>query len=326
MPETLRLVAEVLRQPSFPATELDQVKRQRAVKFDQSRTDPQDVAQRALGRHANPYPFGDPRYVPTIDESIKANDAVTPEAVKQFHSQFYGASHAELAIVGDFDGDATRKLVTELFGNWKSASAFTRVPDPFRANQPAALKFDLADKTNAILLASERLPINDLHADYPALLVANFVLGDSPSSRVWNRLREKDGLSYGAGSFFQPNPIDPNSTLGFYAIFAPDNLAKVRAGLTEELSRALKDGFTDEEITAAKEGVLQERRLARTEDKSIAGALVNQAYLGRTFATSAAIDAAIAKLTAQDVNAVLRKYVKPGDIAYVFAGDFEKKQ
>ncbi len=139
------------------------------------------------------------------------------------------------------------------------------------------------------------------------------------------RLRQKDGLSYGAGTFFQPNAIDPNSTVGAYAIFAPENLAKVRTGLSEEFDRALKDGFTEAEVKAAKEGVLQERVLGRTDDGRIAGALVSQAFLGRTFATSATVDAAIARLTPQDVNAALRKYLKPGEFAYAFAGDFEKR-
>ena len=323
--DTLRLTAEVLRQPSFPASELDQAKRQRATKFEASRTDPQDVASRALQRHGNPYPSGDPRYVPTVEESIAGNNAVTADDVKRFHAQFYGASNAELAIVGDFDADATRALVTELFGDWKSPSAYTRVPDPFRSNQPASLRLIVPDKANAFLLGRERIALNDLDPDYPALLVTSFILGDSSSSRVSERLRQKDGLSYSAGTFFQPNAIDQNSTVGTYAIFAPENLAKVRAGFSEEFDRALKDGFTDAEVKAAKEGVMQERILGRTEDGRIAGALATQAFLGRTFATSAAVDAAIEKLTTQDVNAALRKYVKPGEFATAFAGDFDKK-
>ena len=132
----LRLTAEVLREPSFPASELDQLKRQRATRFEAARTDPQDIAQRALARHANPYPAGDPRYAPTIDESIAWNNAVTLEDVKSFHAQFYGASNAELAIVGDFDADAMRALVTELFGSWKSPAAVHARPGPVPPQRP----------------------------------------------------------------------------------------------------------------------------------------------------------------------------------------------
>ena len=323
LPDVLRLTAEVLREPSFPGSELEQLKRQRATRFEAARSEPQDIATRALARHANPYPPGDPRYAPTVDESIASNNAVTLDDVTRFHAQFYGASNAELAIVGDFDADATRALVTELFGGWKSPAAYTRVPDPFRANVPAALKLVVPDKANAFLVGVTRMPVDDVSPDYPALLVANFILGDSASARVPERLRQKDGLSYAAGTFFQPSSLDVNSALGAYAIFAPENLERVRTGLAEELDGAVKNGFTDAEVKAAKEGVMQERRLGRTEDGRIAGALANQLYLNRTFATSGAVDAAIEKLTTQDVNAALRKYVKPGDFAFAFAGTFK---
>jgi zinc protease len=325
LPDVLRLVAEVLREPAFPASELDTLKRQRFAQLEAERTDPRSIARRALARHGNPYPVGDPRYAPTLDESIADNDAVTVDAVRRFHAQFYGASNAELAIVGDFDADATRALVTELFGAWKSPSPYARVPEPFVPNQPAALRFVVPDKANAFLLGVERIPLDDLNPDYPALIVASFILGDSSSARIPDRLRQKEGLSYGAGTFFQPSAIDANSAIGAYAIFAPENLAKVRAGFSEEFDRAVKDGFTDAEVAAAKTGVLQARRLGRTEDGRIAGALASQEFLGRTFAVSGAVDAAIEKLTPQDVNAALRKYFKPGEMTYAFAGDFDKK-
>ena len=321
--DVLRLTAEVLREPSFPATELDQLKRQRTTRFESARSEPQDIAQRALARHANPYPVGDPRYAPTVDESIAANNAVTQDDVKGFHAQFYGASNAELAIVGDFDADAMRALVTEIFGSWKSPSPYTRVPDPFRANVPAALQLTVPDKANAFMLGVTRMPLDDMNPDYPALLVANFVLGDSASARIPERLRQKDGLSYSAGTFFQPSALDKNSAIGMYAIFAPENLPRVRLGFSEEIERAVRDGFTDKEVQDAKAGVMQERRLSRTEDGRVAGALSSQLFLGRTFATSGGVDAAIEKLTPQDVNAALRKYVKPSDFAFAFAGTFK---
>jgi len=321
--DTLRLTAEVLQDPAFPAAELDTLKRQRNTRFEASKSEPQDIAQRALGRHDNPYPAGHPRYIPTIDESIAWNNAVTVEGVKNFYKQFYGASHAELSIVGDFDPDAMKALVTELFGSWKSPSAYARVPDPYRTIKPAALRFAVPDKANAILIGNEKWPVNDTSPDYPALLVANFILGESPSSRIYERIRQKDGLSYSAGTFFQSNSFEANSSFGMYAIFAPQNLDKVRAGFAEEFERLLKDGFTDTEVRDAKAAVIQERKLGRSEDGSVAGALTSQSYLGRTYAVSAAVDAAIEKLTTADVNAAIRKYLKSADFTYAFAGDFK---
>ena len=164
---------------------------------------------------------------------------------------------------------------------------YTRVPEPFRPNEAAALKLELVDKANAFLIGRERLRFNDSSPDYPALLVVSHILGESGSSRIYERLRQKDGLSYGAGTFFQPAALDDNSAIGLYAIFAPENLARVRTGFAEEFDRALKDGFTDPEVSSAKEAVLQQRKLRRSDDARLAGELATQAYLGRTFALSA---------------------------------------
>jgi zinc protease len=326
LPDTLRLVAEILREPAFPAQELDTLKRERATGLEESRTDPQQVAVRALRREGNPYLVGDPRYAPTLDEELAWAKPVTPDTLRKFHSQFYGASNAELAIVGDFDEAAIRTLVVELFGSWKSPGAYARVTDPLVPKKPFVLKFELADKANAFMIGRQSMPLNDLSPDYPALLVANFILGDSPTSRLWERLRQKEGLSYGVGSFFQPNSFEANSRFGMYAIFAPENLDKVRRGFAEEMALALKDGFTDAEVKTAKEALLQERRLSRNEDGGVAATLANQSFLGRTWSVSGQIDASIEKLTAADVNAALRKYLKPDEIGYAFAGEFAKKK
>ena len=86
----------------------------------------------------------------------------------------------------------------------------------------------------------------------------------------------------------------------------------------------MRDGATDAEVAEAKNGLLKRRQLRARRTRSLAAALVQQAYLGRAFAYSAKIDAAIAAVTTADVNAALRKYVKPDAFAYVYAGTFAK--
>jgi zinc protease len=322
LPDTLRLVADVLRASSFPPEELDKLKRERTTTLEASRTDPQQIAQRALRRNGNPYPAGDPRYVPTLDEELASIRGITVDRVREYHAQFYGANNGELAIVGDFDAEAVRTLVAELFGDWKSRATYARVPEPLVPNKPGLLKFDAPDKANAFFIGREALPLNDADPDYPALLAANYVLGESPSSRLWERLRQKDGLSYGVGSVFRANAFEPNSVMTLYAIFAPENLDRVRTGFAEEIGTVLKDGFTDTEVAHAKSGMLEERAAQRSDDANVAHDLVGQAYLGRTWARAAAVDNAIAGLTVADVNAALRKYLKPGEFAYSTAGNF----
>jgi zinc protease len=326
LPETLRLAAEILREPSFPAAEFDKLKRERVTDIEGRRSDPDDVASRALARYGNPYPEGDVRYVPTVDEEVKRIDQARLEAVKDFYTRFAGGTHAELALVGDFDPTAIKPLLEELFGTWRGAAPFERVPRPLIVKRAMQIREETPEKANAVLTGELALPINDTSPDFAALRVANYILGGSPSSRLWERIRQREGLSYGVYSSLEPSSFEPNTPLTVEAIFAPENLTRLRAALTEELTRAVRDGFTDREVADAKKAILQERALSRAQDSGLASDLTRQAYLGRTFAYAGEIDAKITGVSTAEINAILRKYVRPDAFVEVYAGDFAKKK
>ena len=200
---------------------------------------------------------------------------------------------------------------------------FTRVPQPLVPGKGQTLKLVTPDKQNADLRARQPMPIAETDAEYPALTMANHLLGSGGSSRLWKRIREQDGLSYSVYSGISWNSFEPNSTWSAGAIFAPQNQPKVEAGLREELAHALKDGFTPQELDEGRSGLLNFRRLSRAQDDSLASALANNLYLDRTFEVSARVDAALAALTLEQVNSALRRYLKPESIDMVFAGDFK---
>ena len=323
---TLDLLAEALQHPSFPAAELDTLKRARITGIEQQRSDPRAIAVRALARYDNPYPKGDDRYTPTFDEEVAELQAADRDRLADFHRRFYGASAAEIAIVGDFDADAVKTHLTRLFGAWRSPSPFQRVPDPLVDKHAAAMPIETPDKANAFLIGQTAFGLIDKDPDYPALLLANYILGGSTNSRLWERVRQKDGLSYGIGSRMHASSFEPNATLSVSAIFAPENLDRLRRDVHDELVRATRDGVTADEVAEAARALLEERTLARSQDAALAAGLVEQEYVGRTFVFSAGIDSAIGRLDAATVNVALRKYLKPDSFASVFAGDFARTQ
>ena len=208
VPDVLRLAAEALREPAFVPSEFEQLKRERLTALEQSRSDPTAIARRAAARAGNPYPPDDVRYTPTIDEEIQRVRATDVAAAKAFHAKFYGASHAELAIVGDFDAAAVKPLIRELFGDYASPTPYARVPQPLYPTKAAPQTFETPDKANAAMFGRLSMPLNDESADYAALTVANRILGGDSDSRIFKRVRVTEGLSYGVGSVFQPASID----------------------------------------------------------------------------------------------------------------------
>ena len=321
----LKLAAHVLKEPSFPEGEFEQLKNQIVTSIQSQLAEPNARATEALSRHFNVYPRGDWRYRPTLEESLADVKAATLEDARRFHHDFYGAGTAEIAIVGDFDEARVTALLQELFAGWTAPKPYAHVPVKYVDIAPDNLAVKTPDKENAIFLARENVDMRDDDADYPALFVANYILGGGAGldSRLAERLRQKEGLSYAAGSGLNVPSIDRSATWSVYAIAAPQNIAKVEAGFREELARALKDGFTEAELARAKSGAMQQRLQARAQDGTLAGGWTYYLHLGRTFAFSKAFEDRLMALTVADVNAALRKHIDPAKVTIVKAGDFK---
>ena len=323
--DSLRLVRELLREPSFPETEFEQVRQQRIANAEQGKTEPNNLVQLDLFRHLNSeYPRGHVHYVSTLDEQIEDNKKVTLDQVRSFYQQFYGPGDGEIVLSGQFEPEPMRKLVTELFGDWKSSSRYQRVTDSYTKVEPVNHKIETPDKQNGLFLAGIPLKMKDTDPDYAAVTIAGMVFGGSPNSRIFRRIRVKDGLSYGAGTQFQiPTEDDAAAMVGF-AIAAPQNMPKVESDFNEELALALKDGFTADEVEKAKKAWLDERTVQRSEEGSIASLLISREYWGRTMLWDAKLEAAVAALTPQQVNDAFKHHVDPGAINIVKGGDFKK--
>ncbi|HQQ78955.1 MAG TPA: pitrilysin family protein [Thermoanaerobaculia bacterium] len=323
LPKVLDLVAEILKEPSFPASELEILRQENLANIDQMKTEPQAVAGTAFGRHMRPYPKDDPRYTPTPDESLAAYKAATLDAVKAFWKESYGASNAEAVLVGDFDEAAVHAQLSALFGAWKSPSPYTRVPDLYRDVPADSLRLETPDKANAVFFAGQNLPLKDEDPDYPALALANHMFGGGfLNSRLAVRIRQKDGLSYGVGSSLDPGTLDASGSFTVFAIHAPQNTARLEAAVREEIERARKEGFTAEELAAARSGWLQGRQVSRSQDGELAGLLQRRVFQGRTIAWDAELEKKVSALAADQVTAAFRKWIDPAKVSVVRAGDF----
>jgi zinc protease len=323
--DCLRFARELLREPSFPETEFEQIRQQRIASAESAKTEPNSLVSIDLSRHFTArYPRGDVRYASTLDEQIEDLKKVPLAAVRDFYTQFYGAGEGEIVISGQFDPAQAQKLVTELFGDWKSASRYERIVNTYAKVEAINHKIETPDKQNAMYLTGMALKMNDEDPDYAALTIAGMVFGGSPNSRLFQRIRVNDGLSYGAGAGFSMPTKDDAGMLTGYAIAAPQNMPKVEAAFQEELARALKDGFTADEVQKAKKTWLDERVVGRAEEASIAGLLMSRERWNRTMDWDAKLEAAVAALTPEQVNGAFKRRMDAAAISIVKGGDFKK--
>ena len=323
LPAAIELVGQLLRQPAFDAAVLDELKRQAVAAIEAQRKEPGAVLQDALLRHGNPYPRGDIRHARTFDERLTDIQAVTPEQLRALHAKLLGASRVELAVVGDFDAAAVKGAAERAFAGWATPVPYARVPLPFVALTPARLVFNTPDKQNAVMQVLQPIALQESDVDYAALTMANFLLGNGGNSRLWKRIREKEGLSYDVYAYIAWSQYERNSRWIAGAIFAPGNRDKVETAFKQEVERALKEGFDAKELAEGKTGLLSFRRLSRAQDGNLADALARNLDLGRTFARAAEVDAQLQALTLDQVNGALRKYIQPERFVIGVAGDFK---
>ena len=327
LPEVLELLRQVLREPALPEKEFELAKRERLAMMEQMRTEPSALAPRRLQRELTPYPKEDIRYLPTVEESIERLQAVTYEQVATLYRDYLGSQEGELTIVGDFDAEKCLPILGEALRSWTAPKPYQRIAMPIPAEVAGAeYTINTPDKANATYAAGLIFPLRDDDADYPALVIGNYIFGSGAlSSRLGDRIRQKEGLSYGVSSSLSVSSFDKRAMLTVTAISAPENAGRVAKAVKEELDRLLREGVQQEELDKARQGYLEARKVGRSSDIGLAGQLAELRHIGRTMAYEADLEEKVAALTPEQVVAALRAHLDPKKLVVVSAGDFETK-
>jgi zinc protease len=157
------------------------------------------------------------------------------------------------------------------------------------------------------------------------MTVANYTFGGGGFvSRLLTRLRQKDGLSYGAFSGLQLVAFDQAGTFFAGGMLNPGNAKKGMAAMLEEYTKLVSNGITAAELTGAKQGIWSGFERNLSSDPAILGMLNEGLYLERKMDYWEKYYATMKALTLDQVNTAIRKHLKPGGLMKITAGD--KKQ
>ncbi|WP_026809864.1 M16 family metallopeptidase [Arenibacter latericius] len=325
---SLDLMADMLKNPSFSAAELEKLKTEHLAMLESNKTEPQFLASKRLSQINNRYSKGHPLYAMTIEEEEAAVKALTIEDLKAFHKSFYGLGKSIMVSIGDLQPSEVTSFMEKEFSNFKSDHPYARLKNPYFESQPISEDILTPDKQNAMTLGNLNIKISQDSEDYAALSIGSTILGGGfLNSRIAERLRQKDGVSYGAGAGFQVDldNDDQNSSMYLYAIYAPTNYEKVQQGFKEEIDRFIKDGITEDELKNAVNGWIQEENVSRAKDGELASLINNNIFYNRSMDFQKQLEEKVKSLTVEDVNKAIRTYIKPyKEWTVVNAGDYKK--
>ncbi len=320
----LDLAAEVMQHPKFDKAEFTIVQKKELAGLEEGLTDPQTIGFNELARLQSPWPKASIHYVPTLEEKMKAVKKVKIEDLKKLYAEFYGASNLDVAFVGAFDAKQITAAMQENFGSWKSKKPYARINKPYLA---AANEFKIMptpDKQMAIVAMGTNLELQDDNPDYAAIRFANYVFGESMKSRLMNRLREKEGISYGAGSGVSASKYEPNASITMYAMASTENAAKALDLIQVEYETWLSKGVNADELSEGKQSFKSTLDNLLASDNYVVNTLSSNLENGRTFAYQAQLLERIQKLTQEDISVTLKKYLHKKPLSKVKAGDFKK--
>lgn len=321
----LAVLRDILRNPTLDPRQLDDIRQIRIAEIERTGNAPGTLAAVTMDRHGSPYPPGDPRHVADQKEGIAGYSAASIDDVRDFHRRFYGTSHAQMALVGDVDVDVAKTQLESLFGDWNAPEPYTRIDRPYRAIAPATLTVQTSDNASAIYLARMPISMTTASQDYADLAIANRIYGGNPlRGRLSERIRQRDGISYSAGSSLQVGAIDTAGSFTMRASFAPRNFARIKRATSEELARFVRDGVTEQELADGKSGLVEQAIIGLTRDSVLAQTLADQLYAGHTMAFTAEQAQRVRKATVGSVNAAIRKYIDPKRVTTVFAGALDE--
>lgn len=323
----LAVLDDMLRNPKFDEAEFDKAKLETKAQIETYKSDPQSLASIRMSQLTTSYPKGHPYFAASPDEQLEDLASTTLDDVKTFYKDYYGANNSISSFVGELDKKTVTDFLNKTIGTWDSKAKFTVIAPKYFDVKGTTETIKTPDKTNAMLFGNINLNISEKNADFPAVFMANELLGGGAflSSRIPQRLRENEGMSYGAGTYMNTNYNYDVANWGLYAAFNPIYKGRLDSALKQEIDKAISGGFTKDELEKSKNAWLEGNKTSLGMNDFLARQLRWYIRDARDLTDFTNFENKVKALTVEQVNAALRKYFDKSKLVMVYGGDFDKK-
>jgi zinc protease len=322
LPVLVSTLAESLREPSFPADELEKLKQQQIAAIQEQQA---STRLRAYERFSQlTYDAANPFYTHAGERMIESLRSITVADVREFYARRYGGRSLILAVVGDVSMDEVRRQFHESFADFAGPeSVEIEVADPEQREGAHRETVVVKGKANVDVLLGAAAPLRRDAADYYAAALANSALGESTlSSRLGLQVRDREGLTYGIASRFRA----PSLAAGPWYIAVSVNPANVERAIqsaTAVLRDYVEHGIGEDELADEKSAAIGSFKVSLATNAGLAEALWNAEFyrLGADYVDR--YPQLIQSVTRAEVNAAIRRYFRPDHLTVVIAGDYE---
>jgi zinc protease len=318
-PVVLDLIAEQLRTPAFSAEEFAKAKKQMAGGIKRSLESTDFRASDAFSRAV--YPVGHPNRNVAPDEMLAAIESATLDDVVAFHKANYGPTGMNVVLVGDLDLPALDSEIERAFGGWTGGQLPVRAAQPAAALSGGVQDVAMDGKTSVSVVLGQPSNLHYNAPDYQALRLATAILGSGFTGRLMANVRDKEGLTYGVGAGLNNDAFN-DGDWRIVATFAPGLLDKGIASTQRQLKLWYDVGVTPMEISARKANLIGAFKVDLATTGGMAGVLLSAVNRGYDANWLDDFPVKVNALTNDQVNASIKKYLKPENMVMVKAGTF----
>lgn len=310
--DAVRVVADVARNPLFPASEFPRIRANRLRSLAIARSQPQAIAnERFLHALYGDHPYG--RVYPT--EAML--QGYTLEQVRAFHAANWGAQRAHLYVAGVFDRLAVEKAIRETLGTWQKGALAAELDAEGQARKSVAI-LDRPGAVQSTLYLGTPV-VAPRHPDYTALLVTNQILGGAFGSRITSNIREQKGYTYSPFS-----QVSTRRNEAYWVEVADVTTNVTGAALTEifrEIDRMRNEPVPAEELKATQNNMAGVFTLQNASRGGVIGQLAFKDLqgLGDDFLTGYV--GRVMSITPGDVQRIAQQYLAPNRMTLVVVGD-----
>ena len=318
LPDVLELAGEILRQPAFEPEQVEKAKTRAIAGVRRAREATDSQAAGGLARRL--YGLPHPNYVLTPEQEIARIEAVTPEAIRRFHTEHIGPRGLVLAFVGDLDPDAIPATLTAAFDGWTAPDRDPVFDASSSAQPPGEEVVEMADRRNLDVRMGHALDLRRDHEDYLALYTAVFALGGNFSSRLMQTVRDEQGLTYGISASLSNVTVEHDGHLAVSVTLSQENLDRGIDATREQLDRFVAEGMGDEELSQTQPTLAGRHVVGLATTGGIAARLLINAERGFDVGYLDRYPDLIHALTPAGVTDVLRRHIRPEGLHTVTAG------
>jgi zinc protease len=242
------LLKLAVEQPRFDQKPVDRIRAQIVSKIHASENDPNTQAAIAMAKAL----YGGHPYSKRTEGTPETLATVTPDDLKAFHHRLFARDDLTVAVVGAIDAETLKKVLDEVFGGLPEKAELTPVPDVRpKLDQRMQITYDLPQTSLQLIYPGVKRKAPDFFAAY---LMNQILGGGTFSSRLFEEVREKRGLAYGATS----NLIDREHSTGLVIQTATrsDKAAETLGIVRDVVKKMAGEGPTAEELAEAKKYVI----------------------------------------------------------------------